>query len=358
MKPRHQVSRAAIELIKRLEGYRRKAAKAPDGRWTIGYGHTLTAREGAEVSEADAEALLIYDLIPVAHEVNERTFSPLTQNEFDALVSFAFNIGIDAFRASAVLRRLNAGQRLQAACAMELWRRAEVEGESLVVDALVRRRAAEKALFLTPPGAWVPAPTSILKPSLDLDSGGAVPDQRPTPVVEAVEGDSVMLRRDAEAFGEPPNPAVAAAEEMTAQLATIFSEPAAEPAEPAATAVATADEDDLTLFDKLTAGEETATGPALASDVIVVRREAGTGEAALSPRALAPLAILAILGAALFAGGLYWAFRFAPEAGVSRAGALSVGWIAGVAGVVFFSLAAYRLFERLGKAEHDDSLAG
>src|SRR3989338_247541 len=62
MKSRHQVSRAAIELIKSFEGYRRKAAQLPDGRWTIGYGHTLTARQGAEVSEADAEALLMYDL--------------------------------------------------------------------------------------------------------------------------------------------------------------------------------------------------------------------------------------------------------------------------------------------------------
>ena len=50
MKPRHQVSRTAIELIKRFEGYRRKAAQLPDGRWTIGYGHTASARAGAEVS--------------------------------------------------------------------------------------------------------------------------------------------------------------------------------------------------------------------------------------------------------------------------------------------------------------------
>jgi GH24 family phage-related lysozyme (muramidase) len=63
MKPRHQISRAAIDLIKRFEGYRAKAARLADGRWTIGYGHTLTAREGAEVSERDAEALLLYDLI-------------------------------------------------------------------------------------------------------------------------------------------------------------------------------------------------------------------------------------------------------------------------------------------------------
>src|SRR5687768_1612719 len=160
MLSRHRVSRAAIELIKRFEGYRRKAAQLPDGRWTIGYGHTLTAREGAEVSEADAEALLIYDLIGVAHAVNETVFTPLIQNQFDALVSFAFNIGLDAFRQSQVLRRLNEGQIIQAACAMELWRKAEFQGERIVIDALVRRRSAEKALFLTPlDDGWVAAPT-------------------------------------------------------------------------------------------------------------------------------------------------------------------------------------------------------
>ena len=49
MTARHKVSSAALDLIKRFEGYRRKAARLADGRWTIGYGHTLSAREGAEV---------------------------------------------------------------------------------------------------------------------------------------------------------------------------------------------------------------------------------------------------------------------------------------------------------------------
>src|ERR1700712_5774562 len=117
MKPRHQVSRTAIELIERFEGYRRKAAQLPDGRWTIGYGHTLTARQGAEVSPDDAEALLLYDLIAVAFSVNEWTLTPLSQNQFDALCSFTFNIGLDSFRQSSVLKRINQGALLQAACA-------------------------------------------------------------------------------------------------------------------------------------------------------------------------------------------------------------------------------------------------
>ncbi|WP_375267770.1 lysozyme, partial [Phenylobacterium sp.] len=188
MKPRHQISRAAIDLIKRFEGYRAKAARLPDGRWTIGYGHTLTAREGAEVSEKDAEALLLYDLISVAHTVNDLTYTPLNQNQFDALCCFAFNIGLDNFRRSAVLRRLNEGQLLQAACGMELWRKADFEGERIVIDALVRRRAAEKTLFLTPMDGWVPAPSPVLRPNVDADIAGVVPRQTPVAVRAAMEG--------------------------------------------------------------------------------------------------------------------------------------------------------------------------
>jgi len=65
MKPSYRVSAAAIELIKRFEGLRLTAEQLDDGRWTIGYGHTRSAREGAAVSEADAEALLTYDLVEV-----------------------------------------------------------------------------------------------------------------------------------------------------------------------------------------------------------------------------------------------------------------------------------------------------
>lgn len=77
MRPRLSVSRSAVELIKAFEGFRSKAAQLEDSRWTIGHGHTLTAREGAEISEAEAEALLLYDLIGASHAVNEFVFAPL-----------------------------------------------------------------------------------------------------------------------------------------------------------------------------------------------------------------------------------------------------------------------------------------
>ena len=196
MKPRYQVSRAAVDLIKRFEGYRMKAAQLPDGRWTLGYGHTLTARAGASVSEQDAEALLLYDLITVAHAVNENVYTPLNQNQFDALACFAFNIGTENFVRSGVLRRLNEGSLLQAACAMEMWRKADFEGERIVIDALVRRRSAEKTLFLTPAdGDWVAAPSSVLRPKVDHDAGALIPSQTPAAITTSLEGDRAVAQR-------------------------------------------------------------------------------------------------------------------------------------------------------------------
>lgn len=248
MKPRHQISRAAIELIERFEGYRSKAARLPDGRWTIGYGHTQSARDGAEVSQADAEALLIYDLIAVAHAVNELTFTPLTQNQFDALCAFAFNIGLENFRTSTVLRRVNEGQLLQAACAMELWRKADFEGERIVIDALVRRRAAEKALFLTPPGGFIPVPSPILRPNLDLDVAGAVPREAPTALTTPMDGAEVRVEREAsevpEGVEEGPSATEAAAAAVSARLAAIFADEDETPAEGEAAPMSEAAEDD------------------------------------------------------------------------------------------------------------------
>lgn len=237
MQPRHRVSRTAIDLIKRFEGCRQAAAQLPDGRWTIGHGHTLTARQGARVSADDAEALLLYDLISVAHALNEAVYTPLTQNQFDALASFTFNVGVNSFHQSAVLRRLNEGALIQAACAMELWRKANIGGERIVIDALVRRRACEKALFLTPPGeAWVPAPTPVLRPLLDTDAAGVVPLRAPVDVTAVVEGDQLIVLRDGETAPPPAapdadeGPATAAAEAVTARLSTIFQDSGEPPA--------------------------------------------------------------------------------------------------------------------------------
>jgi lysozyme len=121
---------------------------------------------------------------------------------------------------------------------MELWRKANVGGERIVIDALVRRRSAEKTLFLTPPGdAWIAAPSPILKPLLDTDAQDLVPLQAPVEVTAELEGDQLVVRRESEPTPPPlapeeedaEGPAKIAAEAVSARLSTIFQEPGEEP---------------------------------------------------------------------------------------------------------------------------------
>jgi lysozyme len=160
-------SRAAFDLIASFEGFRTRAVAAPNGKWTLGFGHVATAREGLSVTRAEAEDLLRWDLLPIEDTIRQVALTPLSQNQFDALLSFAFNIGLEKFKGSDVLKYLNQGQPIAAALSMHAWRRARLNGRVLTIDALVRRRAAEVALFLEPVGARAAAPTSIIAPELD-----------------------------------------------------------------------------------------------------------------------------------------------------------------------------------------------
>ncbi|HTX51096.1 MAG TPA: lysozyme [Caulobacteraceae bacterium] len=230
------MSRSAVELIKAFEGFRSRAAQLDDGRWTIGYGHTLTARAGAEITERDAEALLLYDLIQAAHAVNEHVYAPLNQNQFDALVSLVFNIGPRAFRGSPTLRRLNEGRPLEAAMAMEMWRKSDLDGERIVIDALVRRRAAEKALFLKPMEGWTPAPTPVLPPRIDYDALALMPLTGAAVARANLDGERAAAARADEPVFHPadePSASAAAAAAVIERLEAILHEPhAEEPAKP------------------------------------------------------------------------------------------------------------------------------
>ena len=146
-RPRLKVSREGIVLIKSFEGFRPRAVRDENGRWTIGYGHTASAREGLTVGEQDAELLLQYDLLPVVKALNEQVAIPLNQHQFDALASFAVSVGVERFLASDVLRRLNAGHAGEAADALIGW------PEPPAPDTALRRRAAERALFVADPEA-------------------------------------------------------------------------------------------------------------------------------------------------------------------------------------------------------------
>ena len=175
MTRRMRTSKAGLELVKSFEGLRVRAVKLPDGRWTIGYGHTQTARENLRITRVDAEAVLReYDLPPVEQTISQAVLAPLNQNEFDALVSFVFNIGTDAFEQSLVLYHLNAGEPLMAVDAMSHWRKAYLNGRLSVVDALVRRRAMEQALFLKHPAGIPAAPSRFIRPVEDGRSLGTV----------------------------------------------------------------------------------------------------------------------------------------------------------------------------------------
>ena len=191
-----RTSRPGLELIKSFEGFRSRAARLPSGSWIIGYGHTETARRGLSVNRDDAELILRHhDLLPVERAIIDRVLAPLSQNEFDALVSFVFNIGVGDFIASDVLAHLNSGDRLQAADAMTYWRKGRVEGEVRVIDALVRRRAAEKALFLEHPAGRASVPSALVHPLFDAAASLTAPRERAVIVETRVKGDQATATR-------------------------------------------------------------------------------------------------------------------------------------------------------------------
>jgi len=344
MRPRLSASKAAVELIKGFEGYRPAAARLDDGRWTIGYGHTLSAREGAKVSEADAEALLLYDLIQVSHAINEYVYAPLNRNQFDALASFVFNIGVRGFRGSPTLRRLNEGRPLDAALAMELWRKSDLEGERIVVDALVRRRAAEKALFLTPPEGWTPAPSPVLPPHLDYDVVGLIPLQSPVAAHAPLAGERAFAERatvETVTRSEPPSASETAAAAVIDRLQSILAEPAGTPPpEPVASAAAFAPFVPATEPARPSRGR-TDRGAAIPQVTFIGGRR---------PRSWAGpavLVLLSVVGVVLLALAGVWGFQttHGPVLGLR---AHTAALTAGVIGVVCFGVASYFVLERLG----------
>lgn len=188
---RLKVSREGIVLIKSFEGFRPRAVRDADGGWVIGYGHTASAREGLTVGEQDAELLLQYDLMPVVKALNERIAAPLNQHQFDALASFAVSVGVDCFLTSDVLREMNAGHAGEAADALIGW------PENAAPDSRLRRRAAERALFVADPSHAVHLAELLSAPL-------------PPPPVEAA-----------------PEP-VSTAETRAAAVASLLGEPAVE----------------------------------------------------------------------------------------------------------------------------------
>lgn len=141
-----KTGQAGINLIKQFEGCRLDAYKCPAGVWTIGYGHTSGVKEGQKITQAQADAMLRADLEKFEAKVNKYSQYSWTQEEFDALVSFAFNIGsIDQLTANGTRDRATIAEK------MLLYNKASGK----VLSGLTKRREAERSLFLSGKGTSV-----------------------------------------------------------------------------------------------------------------------------------------------------------------------------------------------------------
>ncbi len=144
------VSNKGVDLICEFEGKRLVAYDDGVGVWTIGFG-TIKYPNGVRVKKGDtctldqAKEYMRHDLIEFEHTVNSSVKVPLNQNQFDALVSLAYNIGSNAFKSSTLVKKLNAGDYQGAADQFNVW----VNAGGKRMQGLANRRDKEKLLFLS-----------------------------------------------------------------------------------------------------------------------------------------------------------------------------------------------------------------
>jgi lysozyme len=144
-----KTSTNGINLLKNFEAFRGKAYQDVVGIWTIGYGTTringVPVKFSDVCNEQQAVEYLQSDLVKFETVINEDVKVPVTQNQFDALACFTYNVGIGAFGSSTLLRKLNAGDYSGAANQLLLWNKAG----NKVVAGLTNRRQSERSLFLS-----------------------------------------------------------------------------------------------------------------------------------------------------------------------------------------------------------------
>ena len=141
-----KTSKRGIALIQEFEGYSSVAYRDPIGIWTIGYGFIEGVREGDRITKEQATSRLARELVKYEQAVMQVAGSNTNQNEFDALVCFAFNVGTEGMKKSSVIKAHRRGDKQAAARAFALWNKAG----GRVWAGLTRRRAAEAALYLEP----------------------------------------------------------------------------------------------------------------------------------------------------------------------------------------------------------------
>lgn len=141
-----KISQKGMDLVKSFEGLKLKAYKDSVGILTVGWGSTgshVTA--GMTITKEQAEQLLKKDLERFEKGVCDLVKVPLNQNQFDALVSFSFNLGLGNLKSSTLLKKLNSSDYIGASKEFERWNRAGGK----VLAGLTRRRVAERDLFLS-----------------------------------------------------------------------------------------------------------------------------------------------------------------------------------------------------------------
>jgi lysozyme len=132
-----------LSLIKKFEGCELEAYQCSAGVWTIGYGHTKGVTPSDSISQEEAEQMLVDELHEYESYVNEYVTVALSQNQFDALVSWVYNLGPANLKASTMLKVLNSGEYEDVPAQMKRWNKAGGK----VLEGLIRRREAEACLF-------------------------------------------------------------------------------------------------------------------------------------------------------------------------------------------------------------------
>ena len=160
------ISKLGLNLIKGFEGFRGKSYRCPAGVWTIGYGHTSMAgppavRAGQIMSRAEADRVLAHNIEKFAAQLRPLITADLTDNQFSALVSFAYNVGVGGFRNSGVRRAVNAEQHKSVPRRLALW----VKAGGRTLPGLVKRRSAEAALYMTPDAVTLMGATMFAFPT-------------------------------------------------------------------------------------------------------------------------------------------------------------------------------------------------
>jgi len=137
------ISQEGLSLIKKFEGCELEAYKCAAGVWTIGYGSTKGVKKGDTLTQEEADELLLHEMDEYEGYIKDNVTSDLDQNQFDALVSWVFNLGPSNLKASTMLKVINAGDMKEVPAQIKRWNKAN--GKTL--QGLIRRREAEALLF-------------------------------------------------------------------------------------------------------------------------------------------------------------------------------------------------------------------